>query len=104
MVIRLTGIQVSHRKSSRTGETSVVTIDNRIPLVVPGAQETEHDRKPAQSVGDHERRVETRLQEWLQPFTEGLTRRSSSSTDVSPADVTMQYREWRGRLRLWSLH
>ena len=32
-------------------------------------------------------RVETDLPEWLQPFTEGLTGGSSSSTDVSPADV-----------------
>ena len=31
--------------------------------------------------------VKTDLPEWLQPFAEGLTGGSSSSTDVSPADV-----------------
>ena len=71
-------------------------IDNNTPLVVPGVQATEHhtkalgDRKPAQAVEDHERRVETKLPEWLQPFTEGLTRGSSSSTDVPPADGAIQ--------------
>ena len=69
--------------------------DSHIPLVVLGVQATEHqikcldDRKPAQAVDDHEGRVETKLPEWLQPFTEGLTRGSSSSTDVSPPDVTI---------------
>ena len=47
------------------------------------------DQKPAQAVGDHERRVETGPPEWLQPFTEGLTKGSSNSTDVSPADVVI---------------
>ena len=47
------------------------------------------DRKPAQAVGDHERRVETDLPDWLQPFTKGLTSGSSSSTDVSPADESI---------------
>ena len=56
-------------------------------------QATEHqttalgDRKLAQAVGDHVRRVATNLPEWLQPFTEGLTRKSSCSTDVTPAEV-----------------
>ena len=31
--------------------------------------------------------MDTELQEWLQPFTEGSTGGSSSVTDVSPADV-----------------
>ena len=39
--------------------------------------------------GDHERRVETTLPEWLQPVTEGLTRGFSSSADLSPADVAI---------------
>ena len=38
-------------------------------------------------MGDHELRVEPEIPEWLQPFTEGSTRRSSSSTAVSPADA-----------------
>ena len=63
--------------------------------MVPGVQATEHEtealgaRKLAQAVGDHERRVETELPKWLQPFTEGWTRGSSCSTDVSPADVAI---------------
>ena len=71
-------------------------IDENIPLVVPGVQATEHhtkalgDRKPAQAVEDHERRVETKLPEWPQQFTEGLTRGSSSSTDVPLADGAIQ--------------
>ena len=47
------------------------------------------DRKQARAVGDHERRVETQLQEWLQPFIGGLTRGSSISTDASPTDVAI---------------
>ena len=60
--------------------------DSHILLVLPGVQATKHqsegldDRKQTQAVGDHERRVETELLEWLQLFTEGLTRRFSSST------------------------
>ena len=48
--------------------------------MVPGVQATDHqtqalgDRKRTLAVGDHERSVETQLPEWLQPFTEGLTR------------------------------
>ena len=34
--------------------------------------------KQARSLGDHEQEVETDLPEWLQPFTEGVTRGSSS--------------------------
>ena len=66
--------------------------DNHIPLVAPGAQATEHqtkvlgDQKLAQVVGNDEQSVVTEILEWLQPFTEGLTRGSSSSTDVSPVD------------------
>ena len=68
-------------------------LDNWHPQVVPGVQATEHqtkalgDRKPAQAVGDHELHAETEFPEFLEPFTEGLTRTSSSSTDVSPAGV-----------------
>ena len=55
--------------------------DNHILLVLLGVQATKHqsegldDRKQTQALGDHERRVETELPEWLQLFTEGLTRR-----------------------------
>ena len=51
--------------------------NNHIPLVAPGVQGTEHQTKAldvwkqTRGVGDHELRVETELQEWLQPFTEG---------------------------------
>ena len=39
-------------------------------------------------LGDHERRVWNRiLPAWRQPFTEGVTRRCSSSADLCPADV-----------------
>ena len=54
--------------------------DNHNPLLVPGVQATEHqtkalgDRTQTQAVGDHERRWETESPEWLQPFTEGLTK------------------------------
>ena len=37
--------------------------------------------------GDHDLPVDTELPEWHQQFTEGITRGSSNSTDVSPADV-----------------
>ena len=35
------------------------------------------------------KKLETELPQWFQPFTERLTRGSSSSTDVSSADVAM---------------
>ena len=62
-------------------------------LVVPVMQTTDHQtqalggQKHTRAVGDHKLHVLTDLPEWLQPFTEGLTRGSSSSTDVSPDDV-----------------
>ena len=62
---------------------------------ISGVPATEHqtkalgDLKQAQAVGDHERSVETQVPKWLQPLTEGLTRRCSRSTDVSQADVEM---------------
>ena len=61
---------ISHQQWEKT--------DNHIPLVVPDVQATDHktkaldDRKPAQDVGDFERRVETKLPEWHQPFMEGF--------------------------------
>ena len=67
----------------------VNTTDNHILLVVPGVEAIEHqtkaldDLKRTPAVGDHEQRVATDLPESLQPFTEGLTRVSSSSTHVS---------------------
>ena len=59
------------------------TTDNHILLLVPGVQASDHqpktlnDRKKKRVVADHE------------PHVEGLTRRSSSSTDVSPADMAI---------------
>ena len=56
-------------------------------------QATEHqikalgDSKQTRAVGNDEPDVETVVPEWLQPFTTGLHRRSSNSTDVSPGDV-----------------
>ena len=66
-------LRVSHHISSTMGE-------NRQPhsLGGPDVQATDHktkaldDRKPAQDVGDFERRVETKLPEWHQPFMEGF--------------------------------
>ena len=81
--------------------TAECKTDNHIPLVAPGVKASEHqikaldDRKQTRAVGDHWLRADAELPEWLQPLTEGLTRRSSSSTDVSPADVTMQYHRQR---------
>ena len=69
--------------------------DNHIPLVVPGVQATktpDHSSgRPKQTwaVCYHELQVATELPEWIEPFTEGFTRWSSSSTDVSPADVAI---------------
>ena len=89
----MNGIQVSRHISSSMGETSSVKPTTTFLGVVPGVQATVHqtkalgDRNQTQAVGDHERSVETKLPEWLQPPTEGLTMRFSSSTDVSPADV-----------------
>ena len=52
--------------------------NNHVPLVVPSVQATEQQTKVL------DERI-TEIPEWLQPFTEGFTRRSSSSTGVSPA-------------------
>ena len=68
--------------------------DKHVP-VVPGVQETDHqthalkDRKQTRAVNDLALQVEREVPEWLQPFMEGVTRESSSSTDVSPADVAV---------------
>ena len=73
--------------------------DNHIPLVVPGVQKTDDqtqdlkDRKQTRAVDDRALQVEREVPEWLQPFTEGVTRESSSSTDVSPADVAVPSRQ-----------
>ena len=64
-------------------------------LVVPSVQATENQTKAPENpkrtpaVCDHERSAETQVPEWLQPFTEGLTRGSSRSTDEFPADVAI---------------
>ena len=63
----------------KNGRTIECNTEIAIPLVVPGVQVTEHQTedldgwKQTQAVGDHERRVETEVPEWLQPFKEGLT-------------------------------
>ena len=63
--------------------------DNHMLLVVPSVKAADHktkalcDRKQTRIVGDHELREETEFLEGLQPFTEGLTKGSSSSTDLS---------------------
>ena len=77
-VIRINGIQVSHRFSSRIEEIECET-DKHFLSVDPSVQAAEHqtkalgDRKRTQAVGDRERQVETDYREWPQPFTEGLT-------------------------------
>ena len=77
-VIRINGIQVSHRFSSRIEEIECET-DNHSPLVDPGVQAAEHQThaqdgpKQTQAVVDRERQVEPDHPEWLQPFTEGFT-------------------------------
>ena len=54
----MNGIQVSHH--TKNGSKMESKTDNRISLVVPGVQATEHrtsavgDRKLAQAVGDHD--------------------------------------------------
>ena len=59
-------------------------MENRQPHSV-GCPRRARNRLP-----DPEQQVESDLPEWLlQPFTEGLPRGSSSSTDVSPADVVI---------------
>ena len=61
---------ISHREM----EKNDCKTDNHILLVLPGVQASKHqsegldDRKQTQAVGDHERRVETELPEWLQLF------------------------------------
>ena len=79
---------------SRVGENIESGNSCHIFLVVPGVQSNRRianpalgDQKQTRAVGDHELQVETVIPEWLQPPTEGLTGRSSSSTDDSPADV-----------------
>ena len=56
----------------KNGRTVECKTDNHIPLVVPGVQLTDHMTRALTGSRD-----------------EGLTRGSSSSTDVSPADVDM---------------
>ena len=73
--------------------TSNVKTDNYIRLVVHGVQSADHqtrllgDWKQTRAAGDHELEVETDWPERRQRLTEGLTGRSSSSTDVSPVCV-----------------
>ena len=91
--VRMNCIQVSHPISSALGENSSVKTDNHVPLVVPGVQATDHqtkalgNQKQTRSVGDRDLHVNQELPERLQQLTEGLTRGSSSSTTVVPADL-----------------
>ena len=76
----MNGIQGSQSCLIKNGKNIECNIDNNTPLVFPGAQATEHqtkalgERKRTPAVGDHAEWVETEKPEWLQPFTEGLTR------------------------------
>ena len=94
-VIGMNGILVSHDVSSRMGEQSCVKLTTTFPWWSQACKQPNTrpklwtTGKQRRAVGDHELRVETELPESLQPLTEGLTRGSSSSTDVSPADVAI---------------
>ena len=61
------------------GGTMESKTDSHIPLVVPDMQATDHqtralgDRKQTRAVGARAQQVETEMQKWLPPFTEGLT-------------------------------
>ena len=88
-VTRKNGLQVGHQISSRVGRNSSAKPTTTFHWL--SQQATEHqtkaldDLKRTQAVGDQERSVETQLPGWLQPFTEGASRGSSSSTDVDVA-------------------
>ena len=89
-VTRMNGIQITHHISLRMGETLNVKPTTHIRRA--GSRTPDlvlDDRRQTQAVGDHERRVDTEIPERPQPFTEGLTRRSSSSAHVSPTDVAI---------------
>ena len=88
----MNGIQFSHHiYLIKHGRKTACETDKHILLVVSGVQATEHqtkaldDPKQTRDVGDYELRVETELPRWFQLVTEGLTRGSSSSADVTPA-------------------
>ena len=73
----MNAIQVIHHVSPRMGENR---IKNRQPHSLGGPRRASN-RTPDQSFGLPE--------EWLQPFSEGLTRGFTSSTDESPAVVSI---------------
>ena len=92
----MNGIQVSHHIPSRMGETSAVSSTTTSPRLSWACKQPITRRmlwvtgsKRELLATMHELQVETELPEWLQPFTEGVRRGSSSSTDVSPADVAI---------------
>ena len=94
VVFRLRGVQVSQHISSWMWDNiECKKTDNYIRLVVHGVQSADHqtrllgDWKQTRAAGDHELEVETDWPERRQRLTEGLTGRSSSSTDVSPVCV-----------------
>ena len=92
-ITRMNGIQGSHPHLIKNWKNIDCTTDNFFPLVVSCVQATEHqttalgDVKLTPAVADHGRNVDTEIPKELQPCTEGLTRGSSSSTDVSQVDV-----------------
>ena len=95
-VTRMNGIQDSHRNPSRMEENRV---SNRQKPSLGGPRRASN-RTPDQSSGRQEAGTSygrpratcgNKIPEWLQPLTEGLTRGSSSSTDVSPADVAIPH-------------
>ena len=84
-VFRMNGIQVSHHISSTVGETSNVKTTTSSSWLSQVCKQPNTRPTLWTTTSTHQRRVDTDLTEWPQPFTDGLTQGSSSSTDVSPA-------------------
>ena len=92
-VTRMNGIQLSHHISSRMGDTSCVKPTTTFPWWSQACKQ-QNTRPKLWAIGSRHKLWATtsdvwkqEIQEWLRPFAEGLTRGSSSSTGVSPADV-----------------
>ena len=94
----MNGIQVSHRKIVKNGRNIEGKTENHIPVVIPGVQATDHqsralgDRKQTRAVGDQDLKVETVSPGRLQPFTEGKTTASKSSSRTSSSKTFGQSR------------
>ena len=88
-------LQVRHQISPRMGEQSSVKRTTTFPWWSQACKKPNTKPKFWSTRNRHKLRATTGAMwkhnnpEWLQPFTEGLTRGSSSSTDVSPADVAI---------------